>query len=73
MALDIMKMLGIDENEFKKMGDKYEKRLEFLEEINSYQADLLEKICKKLGIDYEEICEEKTEETKLLEKGESHE
>lgn len=72
MALDIMKMLGIDPNEFKSIGDQYEKRLQFLEEINSYQADLLEKICIKMGIDYEETNQEK-DEVKLLEKGENHE
>lgn len=52
--MDIMKMLGVDPNLVKQIGEGYEKRLQRLEELNDYQADLLEKLCVKFEIDYQE-------------------
>jgi hypothetical protein len=59
--MDILKALGVDPSLIKSIGDQYEKRLINLEQMNDYQADLLEQICSKLDIDIDNKEPEVTE------------
>lgn len=48
--MDIFKMLGIDGEAVKQKGEELENRMKVMEEMQAYNADLLENICRHFQI-----------------------